>query len=94
MEVPVTKAFGSGCRDSTHRHSPCSSMQASIQKQMMIMMPIMFTFFLYQLPAGLVLYWIVSNTLSIGQSIITKRIIAQSMAAHEASNKVVIETAR
>lgn len=60
-------------------------MQAAIQKQMMVMMPIMFTFFLYQLPAGLVLYWIVSNIISIGQSVLTKRIIAQRMAAHEAT---------
>lgn len=60
-------------------------MQAAIQKQMLIMMPIMFTFFLYQLPSGLVLYWIVSNTISIGQSVMTKRIIASHMAAHEAT---------
>jgi YidC/Oxa1 family membrane protein insertase len=58
-------------------------LQAQIQKQMMVMMPIMFTFFLYQLPSGLVLYWIVSNTISIGQSYLTKRIIASHMAAHE-----------
>jgi YidC/Oxa1 family membrane protein insertase len=57
-------------------------LQEQIQKQMMIMMPIMFTFFLYQLPSGLVLYWVVSNTISIGQSILTKRIIAADMAKH------------
>ncbi len=58
-------------------------MQEKIQKQMSTMMPIMFVFFLYALPSGLILYWIVSNTISIGQSIMTKRIIAKNMADHE-----------
>lgn len=58
--------------------------QAQIQKQMMYMMPIVFTFFLYHLPSGLILYWTVSNVMSIGQSYLTKRIIASHMAEHEA----------
>ncbi|CAN5507363.1 membrane protein insertase YidC [soil metagenome] len=56
--------------------------QAAVQKQMMFMMPVIFTFFLYQLPSGLIVYWIVSNTVSIGQSVLTKRIIAKHKAAH------------
>lgn len=58
--------------------------QEKIQKQMATMMPIMFVFFLYSLPAGLILYWIVSNCISILQSLLTKRIIASHMKAHEA----------
>ena len=60
-------------------------MQQRIQKQMIILMPIVIVVFLYQLPAGLILYWTVSNVISIGQSYMTKRIIASHMAAHEAT---------
>ncbi len=62
-------------------------MQRRIQKQMMILMPIVIVVFLYQLPSGLILYWTVSNVISIGQSYMTKRIIASHMAAHEASKE-------
>ena len=37
------------------------------QAKVMLMMPIMFTFMLAQFPAGLVIYWIWSNLLSILQ---------------------------
>ncbi len=57
--------------------------QERIQKQMTTLMPIMFVFFLYHLPAGLILYWIVSNCVSIFQSLMTKRIISAHMAEHE-----------
>jgi|WetSurMetagenome_2_1015567.scaffolds.fasta_scaffold02587_2 YidC/Oxa1 family membrane protein insertase len=38
-----------------------------IQEKVMLMLPIMFTFFFAFFPAGLVLYWTVSNILSIAQ---------------------------
>lgn len=37
------------------------------QKQMMYIMPVMFLFFFYNMPSGLVLYWFVSQMLSAGQ---------------------------
>jgi YidC/Oxa1 family membrane protein insertase len=44
------------------------------QAKMMMAMPIVFTFFFLNFPAGLVLYWVVSNVLSIAQQwFITKR---------------------
>ena len=53
--------------------TPPDPMQAKVMK----MMPIMFTFFFLWFPSGLVLYWVVNNTLSIIQQyIITKRIEA------------------
>lgn len=53
--------------------APPDPMQARVMK----MMPIMFTFFFLWFPAGLVLYWVVNNTLSIIQQyVITKRIEA------------------
>lgn len=46
-----------------------------MQAKVMQWMPVMFTFFFLFFPAGLVLYWVVNNTLSIIQQyIITKRI--------------------
>lgn len=53
--------------------APPDPMQAKVMK----MMPIMFTVFFLWFPAGLVLYWVVNNTLSIIQQyVITKRIEA------------------
>lgn len=47
-----------------------------MQAKVMQWMPVMFTFFFLWFPAGLVLYWVVNNTLSIAQQyIITKRIV-------------------
>jgi YidC/Oxa1 family membrane protein insertase len=37
------------------------------QAKMMLMMPIVFTFMFLNFPAGLVLYWLVNNVLSIIQ---------------------------
>lgn len=50
---------------------PTDPMQAKVLK----MMPIMFTVFMLWFPSGLVLYWVVNNTLSIiQQAIITRQI--------------------
>lgn len=54
--------------------TPPDPMQAKIMQ----MMPIFFTFLFMLFPAGLVLYWVVNNTLSIIQQyVITKRIEAE-----------------
>jgi YidC/Oxa1 family membrane protein insertase len=51
--------------------TPPDPMQAKIMK----MLPIVFTFFFLWFPAGLVLYWLVNNILSIAQQwYITKQI--------------------
>jgi YidC/Oxa1 family membrane protein insertase len=50
-----------------------------MQAKVMQWMPVIFTFFFLWFPAGLVLYWVVNNTLSIVQQyIITKRIEAKA----------------
>ncbi|MGD0281021.1 MAG: membrane protein insertase YidC [Dissulfurispiraceae bacterium] len=49
-----------------------SSMDPMQQKMMMIM-PVVFTFMFLSFPAGLVLYWLVNNLLSIGQQFYTNR---------------------
>ena len=49
-----------------------------IQAKVMMILPIVFTVFFAFFPAGLVLYWVVNNTLSIAQQyVITKRVEQQ-----------------
>jgi YidC/Oxa1 family membrane protein insertase len=38
-----------------------------MQEKIMLIMPVMFTFFFINFPSGLVLYWFVNNVLSIAQ---------------------------
>jgi YidC/Oxa1 family membrane protein insertase len=58
--------------------TPPDPMQAKVMK----MMPIVFTFFFLWFPAGLVLYWVVNNCLSIAQQwYITRKIEAANKAA-------------
>ena len=45
------------------------------QQKIMMFMPIFFTFLFLWAPSGLVLYWLTSNVLGIGQQVITNRII-------------------
>ena len=47
--------------------------QDPTQKQVMYMMPIMLTVMLFNLPAGLMLYWIASNIWQIGQTMVVNR---------------------
>jgi len=43
------------------------------QQRMMMFMPIVFTFMFFKFPAGLVLYWLVNNLLTIGQQYLMMR---------------------
>lgn len=45
-----------------------------MQKKMMLLMPVIFTYMFLSFPSGLVLYWLVSNILSIAQQVITNRL--------------------
>jgi YidC/Oxa1 family membrane protein insertase len=48
-----------------------------MQKNLMMAMPVVFTVFFLWFPAGLVLYWLVNNILSITQQwVITRKIKA------------------
>lgn len=58
--------------------TPPDPMQAKVMK----MLPIMFTFFFLWFPAGLTLYWVVNNVLSIAQQyVINKQIEAEPSAS-------------
>jgi len=52
-----------------------SSDQASQQKMMMVFMPLLFGFMFYNMPAGLVLYWLTNTILmSLEQGFISKQL--------------------
>ncbi len=58
--------------------TPPDPMQAKVMK----LLPVIFTFFFLWFPAGLVLYWVVNNVLSIAQQwYITRKITGQAAAA-------------
>ncbi|HNC81372.1 MAG TPA: membrane protein insertase YidC, partial [Rhodocyclaceae bacterium] len=54
-----------------------------IQAKVMMMMPILFTFMFLWFPAGLVLYWVVNNCLSIAQQWQINRMIEAGGKAAE-----------
>ncbi len=47
----------------------------AMQQRMMMLMPVVFTFMFLWAPSGLVLYWLTSNVLGIGQQVLTNRLI-------------------
>jgi len=51
------------------------------QRKIFMMMPIIFTFMFYSFPSGLVLYWFVNNVLTIGQQVLTERLMQRTAPA-------------
>ena len=49
-----------------------------VQAKVMMVLPIVFTFFFLWFPAGLVLYWVVNNTLSIAQQWYITRVVIKA----------------
>ncbi len=47
----------------------------AMQRKMMMMMPVVFTFMFLSAPSGLVVYWLTSNVIGIGQQLLTNRIV-------------------
>ena len=56
------------------RLTPQSAMMDPTQAKIMQMLPIIFTFFTFTFPAGLTIYWLTSNLLSILQQLVINRI--------------------
>ena len=54
--------------------TPMDPMQAKV----MMVLPIVFTFFFLFFPAGLVLYWVVNNALSIAQQWYITRVVVKA----------------
>jgi len=51
------------------------------QRRMFMMMPFLFTFMFYGFASGLTLYWLVNNLFTIGQQLLTERMLARSAPA-------------
>lgn len=56
---------------------PADPQMAQQQKMMMFIMPVMFGFMFYQMPAGITLYWFTSTAFSIGEQAWIRRILAK-----------------
>ncbi len=52
--------------------------KAQQQQKLMKYMPLMFAFILYNMPAGLLLYWTTSTVLSIGEQLLIRRMVANA----------------
>jgi len=50
-----------------------SSIPDPTQRRMMMIMPVMFTFFMMNMPSGLVIYWLTTNLLGMGQQYLTNK---------------------
>ena len=61
------------------RMTPQSAMMDPMQAKIMQMLPLVFTVFTFTFPAGLTLYWMTSNILSIGQQVLINRIKTPEM---------------
>jgi YidC/Oxa1 family membrane protein insertase len=57
----------------TQKMQPMTSMDPMQQKLMLYFMPVLFTFFMLQLPAGLTLYIFTNNVLSIAQQLALRK---------------------
>src|SRR5262249_34518396 len=52
-----------------------------VQQKMFLILPLVFTFTFLWMPSGLVLYWLASNVLAIGQQWFTNRVTGGPMPA-------------
>ena len=55
-------------------------------KMMLYVMPVMFFFILYEVPSGLLIYWIFSNLLTLVQQLAINKYLASKRAAAPAAN--------
>ena len=50
------------------------------QRTLFMLMPLVFVFIIARFPAGLVLYWVTTNLWTVGQGLITRRLVARTPA--------------
>jgi YidC/Oxa1 family membrane protein insertase len=50
------------------------------QRTLFMIMPLVFVFIIARFPAGLVLYWVTTNLWTVGQGLITRRLVAKAPA--------------
>jgi YidC/Oxa1 family membrane protein insertase len=65
-------------------------MSASVdktQRTLLMVMPLVFVFFIARFPAGLVLYWVTTNLWTVGQGLITRRLIPKPPAPEKRTSR-------
>jgi YidC/Oxa1 family membrane protein insertase len=65
-------------------------MSASVdkmQRTLLMVMPVVFVFFIAKFPAGLVLYWVTTNLWTVGQGLITRRLIPKPQAPEKRTSR-------
>lgn len=58
-----------------------------MQRQMALLFPIFFTVLLYNFPSGLILYWLVSNILQVGQQLIVNKYVKEHLSEQKTGSK-------
>jgi YidC/Oxa1 family membrane protein insertase len=51
-----------------------------MQRTIFMLMPLVFVFFIAHFPAGLVIYWVTTNLWTVGQGLITRRLVPKTPA--------------
>jgi YidC/Oxa1 family membrane protein insertase len=51
-----------------------------MQRTLFMVMPLVFVFVIAKFPAGLVLYWVTTNLWTVGQGLITRRLVPKTPA--------------
>ncbi len=57
------------------------------QRILLMVLPVVFVPFIIRFPAGLVLYWVTTNLWTVGQGLITRRLIPKPVAAPKRSSR-------
>jgi len=57
-----------------------STTMDKLQRRLFMIMPLVFVFVIARFPAGLVLYWVTTNLWTVGQGLITRRLIPKTPA--------------
>jgi len=72
--LPILMTIGMFIQQKITTATTAVGSSAEQQKMMMIMMPLLFGFIFYSMPAGLVLYWFINSTLMLGNQLYQLRI--------------------
>src|SRR5690349_20039149 len=57
------------------------------QRVLLMVLPVVFVPFIIRFPAGLVLYWVTTNLWTVGQGLVTRRLIPKPVAPPKRSSR-------
>ena len=63
------------------------------QRMLLMILPVVFVPFIIRFPAGLVLYWVTTNLWTVGQGLITRRLIPKPIAPPKRSSRTPVKEA-